>query len=244
MALSGLKLKLCGIFDIRFGGLRRTSKTGHYSLEKMKMRNKQSLCLHHWSLLIITSKPKSPLGPGPQDPLQGSSAGIWTPGPPSPTPSPSRRSGPILQTNLGSGAYPMPAAQTTLLRTSLLPSLAGQCRHASTVWVGTQVLRVPGPTSNFGSGEKRNQGGRFVSSTSLGESANRWEVVGFQFGFLVAPKVCRACLRATRVCHACHRGMRWLARSRDRTWIYHVSSGNSCRRSGSGELPFPACNGL
>ena len=45
MALSGLKLKLCGILDNWFGGLRRTSKTGHYSLEKMKMRNKRSLCI-------------------------------------------------------------------------------------------------------------------------------------------------------------------------------------------------------
>lgn len=78
----------------------------------------------------------------------------------------------------------MPAAQTTQLQTSLLPSLAGQCRHALTVSVETQVLRAPGPTSNFWSGEKRNEGGRFVSSTSLGESASPGEVVGCRFIFL------------------------------------------------------------
>ena len=96
---------------------------------------------------------------------------------PPPTPRPSRMSGPLLQTNLGSGAYLVPAARTTQLqrrgRTCLLPSPAGQRRHASTVLAGTQVLRAPGPTLNFRSGEKRNEGGRSSSSPSLGESANR-----------------------------------------------------------------------
>lgn len=180
-----------------------------------------TLWLHHRSLLIITSKPKSPLGP--RDPLQGSSAGIWTPAAPSPTPSPSRRSGPILQTNLGSGAYPMPAAQTAQLqhqgRTSLLPSLAGQCRHALTVSVGTKSSAPQGLPPTFGVGRKgtkvrEQHKPRRERKPVRSRRFSVW-VLSCSKSLLRVPN--SACLTATRVCHACHRGTRWLARSRDRT---------------------------
>lgn len=95
----------------------------------------------------------SPLGP--PDPIQGGSADIWTHAPPSQS---SPHSGSLPQTNLGSGAQPAPATQTTRLqhgrRTSLLPSPAGQRGRASTVSAWTPVLRAPQPTLAFGVGRR------------------------------------------------------------------------------------------
>lgn len=154
--------------------------------------------------------------------------------------------GPILQTNVSrSGAYPMPAAQTTRLQTSLLPSLAGQCRHALTVSVETQVLHAPGPTSNFRWGEKGTKRRRFVKQHKpRRERKPVRSHAGFSVWVLSCSEGVSACLTATRVCRTCHRGMRWLARTGTgpelTTWVPATQADTA----GPGELPFPTCSGL
>lgn len=167
---------------------------------------------------LITSKLMLPLGP-PDSP-QGSSGGYLDPcatAPPSP---------PVESPSTDKHwAAQVPATRTTQLqrqgRTSLLPSLVGQSRRASTLSAWTHVLRAPGLTLAFqvGRGGTKEAGPR---APRAGESANRREIVGLQFAFLAETNACRACLRATAAGQACHRGTRRLRQGPDRpqrtTW--------------------------